>query len=844
MPVPENSHGSQLHSSKEAIKINYQEELEKLVENSPAKETKIKVAENIAIAAKIQAATSIAAMQKAMIRKSDDDIVRIFATGDTQYLGYQQEINMLSNWDDLDPIDRKILLDNGVDLNSKPDMTRVVAMNLDSIFPQSRDAHYSYANILEHYFDALGIEKEKRFLMYGDVKIPKEGAAEILDSSKNQMSPDELNAVLESTKTEGLLVKEFQNSTLRSDHIQYSFLNAMHTFAQQMSNQLTVLGGPDIVHFSVGHSYEGTGHIAFIESGRNIKDNAFIEHLSYSAAAGNFKSNGGIHNFWAKNGSIAYGSVSYGPADLVKDHTELINVVNRKSKTPTVSRYLNESLKDDGKLVYPVLALGHNRGEKHTLIVDNAVAEELIRLNSPTKTKVENLLPSTAEEILNKLNINQGDNILNFLPHLDDLSLAALKIMKAIPEREANLISHCSNQGSSAVNNPYALSILEGATQISKERQATLAQQASNPENFKKAEQKLLEELVEELKDTKRNHEPTNYEVFNDFSSTEARLRAELLTLRFAKLHPNIAEKIRAGTDNVMESIHQTVAEYEAKQPAWGSKDLKMMQDIKVAIRMTEEQTQQMSAGVAYDGIHWPTKTSWYNGGFEHTGTVAKSDIQKFKKIILEKRPSCIILNGEGFMDHGAHCMNEMAVKLALLEIYEEGELDGELSIFEYRGVWDRTPVTDQENQVLLSLDSNDLTQISAEFKIHYPSQCPASVPDPAISEPGFFSDRVLTNAKTTLEEYRLLGGESDSAGILAFNIHTNIAKDHAFFEKIKRMEKELKEVAVPIKEGKLSQIIGSAPSPDLSESELIQKNSMSELFFTKNELRLCKLAS
>ncbi len=846
---------------------------------SQAPDTTLRVGRDIAHTGALQAAAIIKGIQgkrKAYdaAGQKDRDVFIIFATGNTQWLGLTTLASILDSWGSWDDETRQLLTANGVDLSDKPDMGRIFATHLDTIFPQSRDDYYSYANELHNMFDKLGISREKRRMFYGDVKNDL-----IEPGADNKMDKAEFEKVQASIDQEGLKLDEFLKGQLAQDHPQYAYLEAVNRYTKKMA-EFVLAKGPDIALFSAGPSYEGKGHFAFNEAGTPFDQGLVMSLLSYHAAAGNIKDRGGMQHFRTPSGEIKIGGATLGPKEIRSSHPIFITIINGKEKRESV-RSLVERTAD---IQYPMTAL--QIGAPGSVLIMESASGSTLRyftntwdfveiparewnadlqaklfvrlsketgkpvsaltiddwLQSPGKDQTEiaairtkNLIalttlqpwevlrdevvktlnkdPLKSEQVPARLGLRPGDEIVHIGPHLDDLSLAAQFLVSEFSKQGHRLYSYYTAPGYTAVSDEYVLSALGTLKNFRVDELAALAEETRSVFAFKQSEEKYLRQLIKVLAARDLAYDPMDYDTWSQMPAEEQKLRAKLLFLR---LNFESSLKGQLSSPERISALRDALEIYIQAKPHWGSSEIVVMQKLKVALRFVEEQTELMSRGVGYDDIFFPFQSSWY--ALERKGTARQSDIDVIKDVIRSKKPRMVIVNGEGFMDHGAHSITEMTVKVAVKELYEEGALPDGFRMFFYRGVWDRAEITGRPDQILVALGEEELEENKSSFVRNYPSQAPALVPDASVKEPMFFSDQVVTNARETLAEWAGLNGRKtdDPAlqGILAFDMIDFKSRTavESFLAEVVAKKTELDRVQIPINRASLSKIIGSAP--------------------------------
>lgn len=845
------------------------------------RDTRLLVGRDIAHTGALQAVSILKAIQSKRkayddAGRTEKDVLIIFATGNTQWLGLTTLAHFMDSWGQWDEPTRKLLESSGVDLSAKPDMAKIAATHLDTIFPQRRSDYYTYANELHHMFDKLGILPEKRRMFYGDVK---NGVIE--PGADNQLSETEFAKIEASVDREGLRLDDYLSGKLSKRHTQYAYLKAMDDYAKNLSRYV-VETGPDIALFSAGPSYEGKGHIAFNESGTPFHQAVVMSILSYHAAAGNIKERGGMQYFRTPAGAPRLGGVTLGPREIRAKRPIFITIINGKEKRESVRSLVERRAHPR----YPVTAL-QSGAPGSVVIMENASGSTLrfftnpwdfrriparewtaemkarffIQLSKDTGKPVSTLLPrdflqlpgsenkevqanrlanlktltrgaqawramrfSAARalgtdrllqpaEVPGRLGLKAGDKIVHIGPHLDDLSLAAQFLVTELGRKGIVLSSYYTAPGYTAVADDYVLSALETLQGLTPEVLKKLTAESSSEEVFRKNEEKYLRQLISVLKKRKLRYEPENYDTWSGMPKAEQELRAKLLFLRL-----NLQSPLQGHLESPrkIKAVRTSLAAYIRAKPRWGSSEIGVMQKIKIALRFAEEQTELMSRGVRYSDIYEPFQSSWY--ALERKGTAKQTDIDKIKEVIRQTNPSMVIVNGEGFMDHGAHSITEMTVKVAIKELHEAGELPPGFRIFYYRGVWDRAEIKGTADQILVALGREELQENLRSFVLNYPSQAPALVPDPSVRKPMYFSDQVVRNAQDTLREWRGLSGKkpksSQVQGILAFEMidFSNREAVRDFVREVKKKKSELDRVQDPINRASLSKIIGSAP--------------------------------
>ncbi len=305
----------------------------------------------------------------------DENIVIHFATGDTPWLGYVKLAEFLRTWDE--PSTKDVLIKYGVSpantaKDKRPDMNRVTAFPLDSLFPQARTDYHAFPKILNDMFKQLGIPEKNQIFFYGDA-----------------MGQEDFEKFISDTKRNGLLLDAEGRITARPGSIQHRVLKAMQRHARNMTKKIESLGGAHIVIAGVGPSYEGQGHVAFMESGTSIDRKAFIGPIAYHVAAGQSKENGGMDRLHNKDKKPRFGFITFGWHELLyrkgtlndrSDAVKVIAIATGAPKSVSVQKALETADPHPDKPVTPLTGFQKSRG---VFIVDTTAGKDLRIFQSP-----------------------------------------------------------------------------------------------------------------------------------------------------------------------------------------------------------------------------------------------------------------------------------------------------------------------------------------------------------------------------------------------------------------------------------------------------------------------------
>ncbi|MFA6379332.1 MAG: hypothetical protein WCX16_06100, partial [Candidatus Omnitrophota bacterium] len=804
---------------------------------------------------------------------SQENIIIHFATGATPWISYRKLADILETWET--PQTQEFLRRAGVDATQKPDMTRVEAYCLDAILPQKRTDYHAFANKLNNVWDLLRIPQDQRHLLYGDL-IMQQG-------QPRPATEKEFESLMQDVKQNGFQLKKYKAGKLAMESIQYKFFKAIEQEAQAMSGNLTQQGGGHIVIWGVGPSYEGKGHLAFMEEGTPIDQKVFLDNAGFFVQADHAKENGGFDNM-AQLGFVTLGFYEL----LYRQNAKHILLATSNSKRNAIYKAVEGKSKEDFSR-FPVTALQDQRGVViasggadanlrlkrhfwHYELIDEWTPEMIrqmfVRLaddiSKPLLSLEENdffaldvghpminrireenlkslkrqgsfeelkqqVAKGITQNILNpydfpeKLGWKAGEkkNVVIINPHLDDDYLAGIAhLLKENSSFIGNAEVYYTAKGITAVSDSYVGQILEHMRSWD---------QAKILSVLAKTDKDIALEIIPILEKQNLHTDAEDYDVWTQMSAQEKDLRAQTLFL-------DAMREFMPQDDNVdsLNDVIDFLQAVMATKPSWGARDIDLLTTIKEVIRVFENRTALMSLGFAFENIHAPMDSTWY--GQEGRGTAKEQDIERIQKILREKRPDLIISNGEGFSDYGAHSTTEASVIAAMENLFEEGVLDvNKIHYLTYAGVWDRTKLSD-EDVLSIVMTTETLSLLDQGFRQHYPSQSPAPVPDPGFGKPTFFSKAVFANARISRSEIRRLFPEyfkdhlilsQEGSGVLNYRL-INL-KDPLTQQRLIDKVKELKRVRDDLARSSDFVINGPAPLPDL----LTKDRKRFQLFLT-----------
>jgi|GEM_PF-6464689 len=787
-----------------------------------------------------------------------------FATGATPWISYRKLADVLSTWED--PATQEFLSRAGIDLSDRPDISRVEAYCLDAILPQKRTDYHAFANKLNNMWNLLRIPQTQRHFLYGDL---------IMDGAQaRQMTDEEFDGLMKEIQKDGLQLKKYKAGKLATESRQYKFFKAIDQDSRKMSDSLIEQGGGHFVVWGVGPSYEGKGHLAFMEAGTPMDQKVFMDEAGFYVQADHAKENGGFDSM------TNVGYVTLGFAELLhRADAKHVLLATSNSKRNAIYKATEGSFDKDFP-AFPITALQGQRGviiaaggaDANLRLKRHFWHYELIDVWTPEMTKqmfvrladdlgksmadlkeedffaipahhpiigqirrvnleslkeqgsfeelkdkaIKNItsriiLPSALGQ---KLGWQAGDkkNVVIINPHLDDDYLAGVgHLLKENSSLIGSVDVYYTAKGTTAVSDRYVRQMLEYIGSWTKDKVMSV---------LLKSDKQIAQELVPILEKQDLRMDPSDYNVWDQMNVEERDLRAQAL---FIEVVRDLMEREddRDSLQDVVELLQSAIA----TKPVWGARDIDLVTTIKEAIRVFENRTALMSLGFAFENIHAPMDSTWY--GQEGRGTARIQDIERIEAILREKRPDLVISNGEGFSDYGAHSTTEASVVAALEYLFQDGSLNADrVRYLTYAGVWDRTKLAD-EDVISVVMTPQELAHLDRGFRQHYPSQSPAPVPDPGFGKPTFFSKAVLINARISRSEVRRIFPDrlkdlsvlaQEGSGILNYRLVdlSNLSTRERLNHKVAELEK----VRNDLLRSSDFAINGAAPLPGLATKD------------------------
>ncbi|MBF0522744.1 MAG: nucleoside monophosphate kinase [Candidatus Omnitrophica bacterium] len=434
--------------------------------------------------------------------------------------------------------------------------------------------------------------------------------------------------------------------------------------------------------------------------------------------------------------------------------------------------------------------------------------------------------------------------IIAFDPHPDDRFLADPNAYRHLIAQGHRVIAIMATPGLSGVGDAFTLSILSHILSWDEEKF-----NAAKNTDRKTLSQKLLQVAQQ------RNFEKQNlpdYEIWSRMTFEEKDLRAGLLLNYLAnKIYPTLTDSDKQMCPQGFE----TVADFkqffniiknviDARQD-WGSASVKIMDEIKSAIRVIEEKTAMLSWGIAYEDIYDPIKPSWYSS-VGRLGTASQKDIEKFIALLKQAgqldeggRIDAVFGNGEGFSDWEAHASTEATMIASLFALDNEGLLDHKtFRYMTYAGVWER--IRTEQSNLTIAYSKKEKENLHTKFSQLYPSQSPNMAPDASYDRLMLFPQSVELNGIATKEEIlSLIDPDDEIAKILieggmALNFRIHDFFDPATREFLKTKVTELERLRDDLKRTSAPALYGKPPLPSVLTRREKEKNAILEKIYPK----------
>ncbi|KPK96953.1 MAG: hypothetical protein AMJ95_11655 [Omnitrophica WOR_2 bacterium SM23_72] len=814
---------------------------------------------------------------------SEPQIIIQLCTGESPFIGYRkiggdkylEEKGMynpgekfesiLDSWGK--PKTQALLKKNGLDTRLKPEMSKVIAFAIDTIFPQRGSDYFAFANLLNNVCNLWGIPNQNRHLFCGDIRVTKEGGQWKI----NRIPEKEYKEIIDSINGEGLRILEYQagcmigndkggfalNSSLRldngkifgkrlkrdkqgdfhvaeieikalkSEHIQYRYLEGMRNQALMMNEKIIRLGGAHITLLGVGPSYEGEGHIGFCERDTPEEQTCFMGAINdydatFHISGTHAKEFQGFKNMFITLDNIRVpklGFITYGPRELMYRQREtkssdIIVIATGNLKSSSVAR----AIKGCRDTRYPLSLTQNCRG---IYVLDNTSARQLyVQRAQERKGKAREFAPSFIRpaQINDKLkawSVKQSADVLLINPHMDDDFLGMMHLLKEISPNYK--IHACyASFGYTAVYSDYILGLLEIAGSLNWTR-------PDNPNLQPK--QELLKELIKE-RGFRRRIPHLDYEILPHMSQKERELRAMILLIDLNEGFGSFKNKADIA------GLKGFLTEVEQRKAQGGCVDIDIMRFLKTSVRFAEAASALMYLGIDYKNIHWPFEVSFY-GTLGRPLAIKQGDIDKIKEMIKTISPKVVIFNGEGFPDFGAHSNTEMGTYIALFELKKQG-LIGDVLLIQWAGVWDRIELAASGLSVILT--SQELQDFYNAFNYFYPSQAPyAPVPNASSCLPQSFAQDVIVNARQSAKELLSLRNLppdvekmlKQEAGVLNYKVAR--LSDEQLWSEFQRKSKELMRSRLSIDISSNTALIGPEPYPERLEE--LSSTLVAEMF-------------
>ncbi|MFC2140172.1 hypothetical protein ACFLQ1_00460 [Candidatus Auribacterota bacterium] len=310
-------------------------------------------------------------------KNRDEKFVWMMATGKTPDIMLNFLYEIWSNWDSAWAKD--FLKKHGI--TQKLPMERLIITHLDTTFPQQRSYYHAFPSYINQWAKKFGVPETQRKLWYADFTIDEKDPEKI-----RKMNDFEFKSLMKDIDARGLLVQKYIDNELPENDPQYAFFKAMQMQCANMSNFLKEYGGPDLVIGSCGPSYDGFGHVGFVESGYGKIPSAFMGLANYHNAGAQGMLNGGYSNMLDSKGDIKYGYATFAiPEMTIKEDAEMLMLINGNNSKEQSVRYAIEGdyQKDFPKA--PVVGLSKSKG---SWIVDPSTNTQLRKNYYPWDMKI------------------------------------------------------------------------------------------------------------------------------------------------------------------------------------------------------------------------------------------------------------------------------------------------------------------------------------------------------------------------------------------------------------------------------------------------------------------------
>lgn len=649
-------------------------------------------------------------------------------TGKTPEYFIKWTMYLLSHWNE--PAVERLREENGLCLNSKPDLSGLRFVQLDEFYPISPAQHNSfYHYIRQFYIDGFGLDIRKALLMNCDEITLAKG------KSYREVFPDHRVDL-------SLRYRECRNET---DRLQQESVFMIDQWCMDYERRIRDRGGIGFFLGGIGPD----GHIAFNIKGSDHGSVTRLTSTNFETQAVAATDLGGIEI--SRNrmvitiglGTITYNAeavaiiIAAGEAKAEVVRQALENSPNNLypatslQKLPNARFYLTRaaaSLLSDCRKNY------YSQGDWNAEKTDRAIldltrkldkyghhltAEDILsdRFASLIPIPTEQLVPAVEESVKQKLlrglRAEQDQVFLHTGPHHDDIMLGILPhIAHQVRSHTNKLHFAVLTSGFTAVTNKFVHAALNQTRRLIHD---DLVQMLAYPDFFEKGYRFKWDKDV--------YHYLDNVASGNDFE--KQRGLSHRIVRAFVEIY---------GVKDKQELLGRLDAMISAIEKSYdGEKNPPDIQKLKGMIREFEEELVWAHFGVQVKNIRH-LRLGFYTGDIFTEIPERKRDVEPVLQMLREIRPTVIslALDPEG-SGPDTHYKVLQTLAEAVRKWSEEEDLSG-LRIWGYRNVWYRFHPA--EANVFVPCSLNSLSMMESAFRNCYLSQVDASFPSYELDGP------------------------------------------------------------------------------------------------------------
>lgn len=623
---------------------------------------------------------------------------------------------------------QKILKNVGITNSKKPDLSKLVFVQIDEFYPIDSAQHNSFHYyIKKYYFKNLGFDKSKALLM-----------------NINKISTPE-NILLDEIFPEKIVDLSLRTrfATNRLERLQKRTIEKVDEFCTKYEQTIRELGGIGFFLGGIGPD----GHIGFNVQGSDHFSTTRLIQTNYETQAAAASDLGGIEI--AKNRLV----ITIGLDTITHDPNAVAIII---AAGEAKSNIIRDSIQNSGTNKYPATVLQKLKNarfyltngaairllerrytdiEKETKIskktiergIINLVVEKQKELNELTKEdyrsdKIANLIlkkyekssteigdeikNSIVERLKKSLNILENETFLHTAPHHDDIMLAYLSYINHLVRTPSN--SHhftYLTSGFTAVTNNFMLDLLE-----------SLRKHLANGLFQDKFESGYFETMNIEAK----NKELNLY--LDGIAGHSLTIRQEADSRRLLRNIVAIYEE-----DNphyLIDRVKELINYFQTQYP--GKKDIQHVQKLKGMQREWEAEILWGYYGFSVEDVSH-LRLGFYKGDIFTEQPDITRDVVPIVNLLKKIKPTVVTvaLDPEG-SGPDTHYKVLQAISSAL-KIYEKETGISDIKVWGYRNVWFRFHPAEANIYVPISLNSFAIAENT--FMKSFSSQSNASFP-------------------------------------------------------------------------------------------------------------------